>query len=339
MAGSALRAEESCFPLRRLPDCVSTPDTGTTGQTFQPGASQAATDMASLSSRTGGAGIGSSAEFDPGYIDVAAPRTQFRWRGDAFYRDNRPDRADFFYPKCGCFQTPDAKGPPLPEKKVDAQEQTFYFEYAPTERYSGFLEVPYRYINPEVNANASGFGDLRFGFKYAIISSPDQVLSLQLRTFTPTGDPFKGLGTNNWALEPAILYQNQLSERLEVFGEFRDLIPVGAIDDFAGQVLRYGVGAGYLVYNGDHVRVTPIGEFVGWTVLSGKEFAPDIGEKDAAGDTIVNAKIGARFNFGDAAGDGRSFLSRSDFYLGYGRALTGTVWYKDIIRVEYRLRF
>ena len=30
---------------------------------------------------------------------------------------------------------------------------------------------------------------------------------------------------------------------------------------------------------------------------------------------------------------------QSDVYVGYGRALTGDVWYKDMVRVEYRLHF
>lgn len=46
--------------------------------------------------------------------------------------------------------------------------------------------------------------------------------------------------------------------------------------------------------------------------------------KDAAGDTIVNAKFGLRINYGD----------HQSFAVSYGRALTGAVWYKDIIRVE-----
>ena len=89
-----------------------------------------------------------------------------------------------------------------------------------------------------------------------------------------------------------------------------------------------------------HIEVWPIiiilataAEFVGWTVLGGKEFSPTIatnmGIKDASGDTIVNAKLGGRIDFGE----------HSSFYVGYGRALTGTVWYKDILRVEYRLAF
>ena len=53
----------------------------------------------------GGAGFGSTvAVANPGgYIDGAAPVTQMRLRYDSMYGNNRPDRAEFFYPKCGCF--------------------------------------------------------------------------------------------------------------------------------------------------------------------------------------------------------------------------------------------
>ena len=54
-----------------------------------------------------------------GYIDNAVPVTMFRLRYESAYGNNRPDRAEFFYAKCGCFKTPDAKGPPLPETNVD----------------------------------------------------------------------------------------------------------------------------------------------------------------------------------------------------------------------------
>src|SRR5262249_37584011 len=108
--------------------------------------------------------------------------------------------------------------------------------------------------------------------------------------------------------------------------------------DFAGNVIPYGVGLSYFIVGqpqipGQHVEglaVAPVIEFVGWTVLSGKEF--DAGEnlvKDAAGDTIINAKFGLRINYGD----------HNSFPVSYGRALTGTVWYKDIVRVEYRYSF
>jgi hypothetical protein len=51
--------------------------------------------------------------------------------------------------------------------------------------------------------------------------------------------------------------------------------------------------------------------------------------EDASGDTIVNLKVGIRMA-----------SSRHDsFYVGYGRALTGDVWYEEIARAEYRWTF
>ena len=299
------------------------------------GGTQTTPDL-SLGNELQGTGESTLVALDPGYIDSAVPRSLFRLRYDAFYGDNRPDRAEFFYPKCGCFRLagldPNAKGPPLPETNVDAQELSAYLEYAVSPRFSGFIEAPYRWINPTDNANASGFSDMNFGFKYAILYSPEQVLTAQLRTYAPTGDSFRGLGTDNWSVEPAFLFERQLSERITLMAELRDTIPIDANTDFAGQVLRYGIGAGYLAYDSHSVHISPIVEFVGWTVLSGKEFSPLIGDggiKDAGGDTIVNSKIGVRTTFGTA----------HDLYVGWGHALTGARWYNDIIRVEYRYLF
>jgi hypothetical protein len=79
-------------------------------------------------------------------------------------------------------------------------------------------------------------------------------------------------------------------------------------------------------------------ECVGWTVLGGKEAVfPTDTAVSAVGDTIVNAKFGVRTQLGKPVGNG--ILRRADFYAGYGRALTGEVWYKEIMRFEFRLRF
>ena len=270
------------------------------------------------------------------YLDSAIPRTQIRLRFDAAYDDNRPDRAEFFYPKCGCFMTPDSRGPALPERSVDYQDIRTYIEAAYDNRFSAFLEVPVRFLNPEVNPNTNGLGDINFGAKYAVIANCDQYATVQLRTFTPTGDPFKGLGTNHWTLEPSLLYYSALSDRLSFQAELSDYIPLGG-SDFAGNVLQYGAGLTYAAYRGPSFRVSPVVELVGWTVLSGKE-ANDAGQAvSASNDTIVNAKFGLRFGLGDVTQPG--LLNQSDFYIGYGRALTGEVWYKDIVRAELRLRF
>lgn len=275
---------------------------------------------------------------DGGYIDAAIPMSQFRLRFDAAYDNNRPDRAEFFYAKCGCFNALDprvrAPGPRQLESRVDYQEIRAYAEAALSDRFSAFLEVPVRFINPEQNPNETGFGDINFGVKYALIADPNHWLTFQFRTYVPTGDAERGMGTENTELEPGILWQMNPSDKMQVFAEVRDWIPIDGTD-FAGNVLRYGIGASYRVIDGPSLRVAPVAELVGWTVLGGKQLAAArVGPNavaatyDAEGDTIVNAKIGARIGFGN-----------SDLYVGYGRALTGEVWYKDIIRVEYRLRF
>ena len=75
--------------------------------------------------------------------------------------------------------------------------------------------------------------------------------------------------------------------------------------------------------------LTGVAEFVGWTVLGGRKVLRPGPSESAYGDTIVNAKLGARVGLGPKA----------DFYAGYGRALTGQTWYSDIFRIEFRRRF
>jgi hypothetical protein len=305
-------------------------------------AAQAAAPESAAPSATGAAEASAALggeTFATGYIDPAIPVTQFRLRFDAAYDDNRPDRAEFFYAKCGCFGG-NAPGPARPETRVDYQDISSYLEIAVNDRLSGFVEVPVRFLNPEQNENTTGLADMNAGVKYALLACPDHYLTFQFRTYIPTGAASHGLGTDHVSLEPAILYHQQVTSCLGLDSELRDWIPVGGTD-FAGNVIRYGVGLSYLVLNNPHFSIAPVGEIVGWTVLSGLEFSPadpaDTQPTRAAGDTIVNAKVGVRLGFG--CSDDPRFLNRSDLYVGYGRALTGDVWYKDIIRAEYRLRF
>jgi hypothetical protein len=95
-------------------------------------------------------------------------------------------------------------------------------------------------------------------------------------------------------------------------------------------VLRYGLGFRYDLWANGRIRVAPTAEFVGWTVLGGKQsqLQPngDAALQGAAGVTVVNAKFGVRVDVGDRLG----------FYAGYGRAITGATWYRDVVRLEAR---
>lgn len=298
----------------------------------------------SFSGTLGGAGVGVSTAVNGlgGYIDNAAPRTQFRLRYDTAFDNNRPDRAEFFYAKCGCFQfvqppQRDAAGPPLPERSVDYQDLAPYFEVAFAPRASVFATVPIRFLNPEVNRNTTGLGDVSFGAKYAIRSSERGILTLQIRAIAPSGNTFDGLGTGNWFLEPGVLFLRQVSPRWQVFGEVKDQIPLSPQSDFTGNVLRYGLGTSVMAFEGDRGYVAPVIETVGWTVLSGRELA-DNQVIDSRGTTIVNLKAGLRLGFGKDECSPTN-ATRNDIYIGYGRALTGAFWYKDVVRVEYRRFF
>ena len=62
-------------------------------------------------------------------------------------------------------------------------------------------------------------------------------------------------------------------------------------------MIRYGVGLSYEVFNNGYLRLSPVVEFVGWTALGGKESVVSptgVQIQDAAGDTIVNGKLGLR---------------------------------------------
>jgi len=277
-----------------------------------------------------------------GYIDSAIVRNQIRFRADANYGSPTPYRAEFLYPKCRCpingVVDPTAPGPPLAETGIDYQELSLYAESTLMgDTLSGFVEVPFRLINPEINANASGLSDVNFGVRAALIRTPSSHITFQFRTFLPTGDGREGLGTEHVSLEPGVLFLKQFQDGTMVEGELRDVIPIGGTE-WAGNVLRYGLGFSRTWIDNETISVSPVIETVAWSVLGGRvsknvglpgEFVED------ANTTIVNAKFGLRFNLASRC----CHQGNRSLYLGYGRSLTGARWYSDTLRAEYRVTF
>jgi hypothetical protein len=293
-----------------------------------------------------------------GYIDNAIVETQLRIRFDAGFHAAFPDKAEFFYAKCGCYQ--DVTGPaedaeaPGPEPVVTDmrfQELRLNGEFAFHQKISLFVDLPLRWIQPQSFSpvastfpGQSGLGDIAAGVKLGLIASEDRRhLTVQFRVETPSGDASRGLGTGHTSIEPALLYYERLSSRFALESEFALWHPIGgspgvasASDPdprgFAGDILFYGVGPSYQLYKGDRVRISPVLELAGWHILHGYQTAwsapAPVGQK-IDGTDIVNLKAGVRTAIG----------TRNSIYVGYGRALTDAVWYKDIVRVEYRRLF
>ncbi len=274
-----------------------------------------------------------------GYIDSAIPWDVIRFRFDAGYHNPTPSRGAFFYARSPTFAGDHA------ETNVDYQELSAYLETLLNNRLSLFVEVPVRFLNPTVDPNVTGLGDMNLGFKWALIREDERVLTFQLRGYLPTGNGTIGLGTSHVSIEPALLGFWRLTDRLTAEDELRLFVPISAMPaipgalsggsaNFASTVLRYGVGLGYDVLQSERFAVTPVAEVVGWTFLNGKKtvvppFLDSGIDVSAAGDTIVNLKVGTRIKWRDVG----------DLYIGYGHALTGERMYRDIVRAEVRFVF
>lgn len=293
-----------------------------------------------------------------GYIDDAIIESQVRVRFEVGIGTRAPDRAEFFYAKCGCyrdlhlfpnaaqFDDPNAPGP-RPDAATDLDFRQFMVEaeYAVHPRLSVFGELPLRWIQPQAFdlrpdgsapvgfGNQGGLGDLRAGVKVGLAASPDYALTFRFQAYLPTGSASDGLGTDHASFEPSVVYFHRATERLAVESQLGVWLPSGgsdgprpSLDDgFAGNVLMYGIGPSYIVYESPAATLAPVVELVGWRVLSGFETPPPT---DSSGTNIVNLKVGLRAN-----------VRRGSFYIGYGHALTDASWYDDIVRFEYRYRF
>jgi hypothetical protein len=248
-----------------------------------------------------------------GYIDSAIPGTYFRLRFDAVDGINRSDRAQYLYEEF------------VP--RVKYQDIGTYVEMAFNKQFSAFVDLHSHFVQGE-DVNASGLGDTQVGFKWAFVHEEDRFVTFQLRTSIPTGNPLHLLGNGVVAVEPGLLTWRKLNDRVTLEGEFKLWIPIdGSV--VSGNVLQYGGAVSYRLFEMKHVSISPVVEMMGWTVLNGQETPAYDVYQNAAGDTIVNVKMGARFEFGP----------RWNMYMGYGRSITGDVWYKDVARVELRLSF
>jgi hypothetical protein len=300
-----------------------------------------------------------------GYIDNPIVGSQIRIRFDAAFDDEFPDRAEFFYAKCACYRhlqgapspvnqafDPNAPGPgPGVPNAINFQRLYLHAEYSPHRRFSVFVEVPVRWLQPQGFqpipplagfSNQSGLSDVQAGFKLAAVASEGTSLTFQFRSYFPSGDASRGLGTNHYSIEPSLLLYRNLSSRFTLEGQVGDWHPIGgsagvpitASEGFAGDVFFYGIGPSYKLYRGNRVGVAPVVELFGWHVLGGFQTQPVTGTTDGAasevsGLNIVNLKFGVRTSVG----------FHNSFYIGFGQALTHDDWYKHIVRVEYRYSF
>jgi hypothetical protein len=287
-------------------------------------------------------------EIDPstvGYIDDSSVGSQVRMRFDAGFNDPVPDRAEYFYAGSCC---PPPSNQAV-QRTLNFQQLYMSGEYAPIRRFSVFTLIPYRWIQPiyipapntvRPISSGGGISDVQAGLKFGLIANDSRQLTFQFRSYFPSGDGVHGFGTNHYSIEPMLLYYQHVSDRVAVESEFGDTHPIGGTtyypgtapptsQDFAGDVLMYGVGPSYRLIDRDAFQVTPVLELVAWHVFGGLETVNDNVVQSAAGINVFNIKIGARLNFGNG----------NSIYAGYGHGVTSNIWYSNLFRIEYRHAF
>ena len=316
-------------------------------------AAQAATVAASATSAAQAPAAPSAPHRRPsmvGYIDDSSISNAFRVRFDSGSNIQGADRAEFFYAKCGCYRDlppgnaaydPNAPGPgPGVLTSADYTEFHVYGEYAVSPRLSLVGNLPIRSLKPQSFVpgtgsfgDQSGLGDIRAGLKLGMASDASSQITLQVLAFMPTGDSEKGLGTNHWSIDPAVLYNTDLGDRASIEAEFGSVlptdgsagVPTSSPDKFSGKVIHYGIGPSVDVYSNGDARLAAVVELFGWHIVDG--FSTFDNAK-ANGTNIVNLKIGGRMAFG-----------KNSVYVGWGKALTDVTWYDHILRFEYRYGF
>ena len=262
-----------------------------------------------------------------GFIDPAVPRNNIGLRFEGLYTISQPMRAEYLFAKGGM---PGTNGFALPETNVNTLELTSFAECSFTPWFSAFIEAPYRWVNPDVNGNVNGAGDMRYGLKLCTWSSDSFIATIQLRVYEPTAANGT-LGTTHWSVEPGLLAAYNITSSLHLEGELRYWTAIGG-SDFAGDFLRYGLSLSY----GQRTQgfwFAPVGEVIGWSILGGKTMVASSAEsyviQNAAGQFIFDAYLGVRCGFG----------KNVDLFLGYGRAVTGEYWNRDTYRFELRFLF
>lgn len=278
-----------------------------------------------------------------GYIDPSVVQTEIRVRFDAGFNAPRPDRAEYFY--AGCNGSSSCRG--AIQRTLNFQELYINGEYAPLTRFSAFVQLPFRWIQPFFVPNTGtptltsggGISDVQAGLKFAAIASSSRNLTFQLGADFPSGNGSDGFGTNHYSIEPKVLLYQRLSARSAIEAEAGDSHPFGGTiyyatpssppQSFAADVAMYGIGPSYELIKRDRYRLTPVLELVSWHVFGGLQTGSTGIVQSAADINVLNAKLGARASFSD----------ESSVYAGYGRGLTSDIWYRNLFRIEYRRTF
>jgi hypothetical protein len=274
------------------------------------------------------------------FVDAPRPVTQMRLRWDSDFSIQRPDRAEFFIPRENVNNN-GGKGPRGIARTIDIEELSLYTETA-TGAFGFFVEVPYREVDFDTSGisnpipEGSGFSDLNIGTKSLLLDCELLQIAFQFKTFIPTGDLTKGLGTGHVSLEPALLFALKLTPDMYLQAETAYWIPIGGDNLYQGNVFH-----AHLSLNRILCRILPDVLLIGtaeineWSVINGNFTETDF--LNAAGQAIAVRAVASMVSMGP--GVRLVICDKIDFGVGSAFAVTGERWAQEQVRAEFRWRF
>ena len=257
------------------------------------------------------------------FVDYARPATVTRFRWDSGNNLTQPDRAEYFWAAIG------GKGPRRPETRVNYNELRIYQEAA-TEKFSFYIDLPYRNQNGAVNGGSGGFGDLILGTKSVLFDSELAVLSFQFATSIPTASPARGVGVGHVTLDPSLLATVKLYPDTYWQSQLGYTIPLGGTRGFQGSVLHYANSL-------NHVLCRPVQsvsfvgsiESVGYTFTAGSFTDANGAVRSANGQTY----------FGVGPGFRMCVCDKLDVGFGMLFSVTSNHFAEQLYRTELRYRY
>lgn len=260
----------------------------------------------------------------PFFLGTTQPFNNVRLQFDSVWGVETPNRSEYYW-------AAPPKGPELPERELDYFDLRLVSELAPSKSFSITTAVPMRSLDPEINPNTTGLGDMSVATKLVLLDGRYWQFTQLFKTHINTGSPRKGLGTGHVSLEPGILGRYEWNPRLFFHGRLSFWIPIGGDRHFSGPAVNYGLGASYVAYETDTFAVLPTVEMMGWSFLDGMKTLPNGEIVDVDDDGSVAFLPGTRFVLGPA-GD----LGLFEVGLAGGFAVGNDGWYDSIFRTELR---
>jgi hypothetical protein len=266
------------------------------------------------------------------FQDAPRPVTQMRLRFDNVWNYPFPDKAEYLWARAdGRGAGPKPPAGVLGEKRVEYRDISLYNEVG-IGRFSTWMELPYRHVEPETFNGASGIADLVIGTKSLLLDCELLQVTFGFNTHVPTGNFTKGLGVNHVSLEPTLLMALKLTPTTYLQGEAAYWFPIGGDQTYEGPIFHYHLSLNHLLWCcGTGIKVVGNVELNGYEIMGGAFTDPFTGQPRSAKDVgdILSVGPGIRLIFCD----------KIDVGLGSAFKVTADSMGEEFLRAEFRWRF